>query len=96
MSLTRKPAKPMSDTKKKPAQLELFAGHVSSGDVHALGLLGWRDPLWTRRFEIQLLDRSKLILTLATIRQLHAIAKMPALPLGPGGACAAENARTPS
>ncbi len=61
--------------KKPPAQLELFAGRVSAGEVHSLGLLGWRDPLWTTRFLIELLDGTKLPMTLATIRQLHAIAR---------------------
>ncbi len=78
----------MSQTRKKAAQLELFAGRVSSGeaaavssalktDAHSLGLLGWRDPLWTTRFEITLLDGTQLPMTLATIRQLHAIARQP-------------------
>jgi hypothetical protein len=60
--------------KKPPRQMELFAAH-DNRDVHALGLLGWRDPLWTKRFEIPLLDGHNLVLTLATIRQLHSIAK---------------------
>lgn len=68
---------------KKPAtQLELFAGH--GDDPHALGLLGWRDPLWTRRFEIPLMGGSTLPMTLASLRQaahqkngrqLHSIAR---------------------
>lgn len=66
----------MSLTKKRPRQLELFAG---AGEIHELGLLGWEDALWTRRFEIELLDGSKLSMDLATIRRLHAISKSPAL-----------------
>lgn len=58
--------------KKPAAQLELFAGHV---DPHTLGLLGWRDPLWTTRFTIELLNGQKLFLNLITIRRLHTIAK---------------------
>jgi hypothetical protein len=60
--------------KKKPLQLELFAG---AGEVHELGLLGWDDALWTKRFEIELLDGTKLALDLITIRRLHAIARAP-------------------
>jgi hypothetical protein len=62
---------------KTPKQLELFAATGDAGVVHALGLLGWRDPLWTTRFEIPLLDGTRLPMTLATIRQLHAIARAP-------------------
>lgn len=60
--------------KKPQAQLELFAGH-DERDVHALGLLGWRDPLWTRRFTIELLNGQHLFTNLITIRRLHAVAK---------------------
>src|SRR5271154_398080 len=49
----KRQGKPM--TKRKPAQMELFAGAGDARDVHALGLLGWSDPLWTKRFEIPLL-----------------------------------------
>lgn len=52
--------------KKPPAQLELFAGH---GDPHTLGLLGWRDPIWTTRFSIELLNGHKLFLNLISIRR---------------------------
>jgi hypothetical protein len=44
-------------------QLELFAAHDSQ-EVHSLGLLGWRDPLWTTKFEIRLLDGTQLPMTL--------------------------------
>jgi hypothetical protein len=62
---------------KTAKQLELFAGAVDAQAVHALGLLGWKDPLWTTRFEIVMLDGTRLPMTLATIRQLHAIARSP-------------------
>ena len=76
----------MSKGQKPPRQLELFAGRVSSGeaaaassalktDVHSLGLLGWKDPLWTTRFEITLLDGTQVPMTLLAIRQLHVIAR---------------------
>ncbi len=59
--------------KKPPAQLELFAGRVSAGevDVRSLGLLGWRDPLWTTLFLIELLDGTKLLMNLITVRRLQ-------------------------
>ena len=63
-------------TMKKPKQMELFAV-ADAGQIHALGLLGWRDPLWTTRFEIEMLDGTRLSMTLATIRQLHTIARAP-------------------
>src|SRR5208337_4310638 len=45
--------KPMIQTKKKPAQIELFAGAGNPGEglrgqIHQLGLLGWEDALWTK------------------------------------------------
>jgi len=52
--------------KKDNAQLPLFP---AAGNVRALGLLGWRDPLWTRKIEIQLLSGDKLTIDLATIRR---------------------------
>ena len=58
----------MSQTKKKPAQLELFAG---AGEIHELGLLGWEDALWTKTFEVPLLSGDRLTLDLATIRRLQ-------------------------
>jgi hypothetical protein len=67
----------MKRQKPKPTQLELFAGHVSSGAVavHSLGLLGWRDPVWTTRFEIELLSGETFWLNLETIRRLHCAAR---------------------
>jgi hypothetical protein len=56
----------MSQTKKKPAQLELFAG---AGEVHALGLLGWEDALWTKPIEIKLLSGEKFTVTLEVLRR---------------------------
>lgn len=66
--------------KKRPQQLELFAG---AGEIHELGLLGWDDALWTKRFEIPLLGGSSLTLDAITIRRLHAIAKGPSSELPP-------------
>ncbi len=60
----------MGNTKKKPAQLELFA-EAANSQIHQLGLLGWRDPLWTTRFTITLLDGTKLPMTLITVRRLQ-------------------------
>ncbi len=64
----------MSQTKKKPAQLELFAGAGNPGEglhgqVHALGLLGWEDALWTKHFEVRLLSGDRLTFDLATLRR---------------------------
>lgn len=56
----------MSDTRKRPAQLELFAG---AGEVHALGLLGWEDALWTKPMEITLLSGQRLTMTLEVLRR---------------------------
>lgn len=58
----------MSQTRKKPAQMELFAGQ---GEIHELGLLGWEDALWTKRFEVPLLSGDHLTLDLVTVRRLH-------------------------
>ncbi len=55
-----------SQTKKKPAQLELFAG---AGEIHQLGLLGWEDALWTKPFEVRLLSGDRLTFDLATLRR---------------------------
>jgi hypothetical protein len=63
----------MSQTKKKPAQLELFADH---GEIHELGLLGWEDALWTKPIEIRLLSGETLLLNLETIRRLQRL-KLP-------------------
>lgn len=62
--------------KNRSAQLELFAG-AGSSQIHELGLLGWEDALWTKRFTIELLDGTKLPMDLATIRRLHRIAQSP-------------------
>lgn len=64
--------------KKQPRQLELFAATYrgSEQEIHALGLLGWRDPLWSRKIEIEMQDGEKLIITLATIRQLQRCAAL--------------------
>jgi len=65
--------------KKPPKQLELFAEtwHGSEQQIRALGLLGWRDPLWTRKIEITLLDGQKLLTSLATIRRLQKLKSLP-------------------
>lgn len=57
--------------RKQPTQLELFAARDSA----TLGILGWRDPVWTQRFTVTLLDGTELTLTLATVRQLHRIVR---------------------
>ena len=57
---------------KRDDQLPLFP---AAGNVHALGLLGWKDPLWTRKFSIELISGAKLTLDLATIRRLHVAVK---------------------
>lgn len=56
--------------KKKPAQLELFAGR---SEVHTLGLLGWEDALWTKPITIPLLGGEKLQTNLVTIRRLQSL-----------------------
>ena len=62
--------------KRPPAQLELFgaavdaAGGLTAEDIHALGLLGYKDPLWTRRLDIPLLGGKELSLRLVDIRAL--------------------------
>jgi hypothetical protein len=61
--------------KKKPTQLELFAGVAIKGQARALGLLGWDDLLWTQPIEIKLLSGDTLWLNLETIRRLHCVAK---------------------
>jgi len=61
--------------KKKPAQLELFAGAAIKGQARALGLLGWDDLLWTQPIEIKLLSGDTLRLNLETIRRLHCVAR---------------------
>ena len=64
----------MTATRKKPVQLELFAA-ASSEEIHRLGLLGWRDPLWTTRIFIPLCGGSSLHLRLIDIRVLHEVAR---------------------
>jgi hypothetical protein len=64
----------MSSTRKKPEQLKLFAGR---GEIHELGLLGWEDSLWTKRFEVTLLGGQTLTLDLATVRRLQRL-ELPA------------------
>jgi hypothetical protein len=54
--------------KKRPRQMELFPGR---GEVHALGLLGWEDALWTKPLEIELLCGDRLVINLITIRRLR-------------------------
>jgi len=54
--------------KKMPAQLELFK---QSGQVHALGLLGWNDALWTKPIAVPLLGGDVLTVNLETIRRLQ-------------------------
>lgn len=63
--------------KKPPKQLELFAKTWTGSEyeIHALGLLGWRDPLWIRKIEITMLDGQKLLMSLLSIRKLHRIAE---------------------
>lgn len=58
--------------KKPKPQMELFAVH-GERDIHALGLLGWRDPLWTTKFKIELQGGQHLTLDLATIRRLRCV-----------------------
>lgn len=72
--------------KKKAAQLELFAA-AGEAEIHALGILGWKDPLWTTRFSIPLLDGHQLYLNLITIRRLQDCA----LPARASGANAKPN-----
>lgn len=74
--------------KKRSAQLELFAG-AGSSQIHELGLLGWEDALWTKRFEVTLLDGRKLTLDLVTVRRLQSC-ELPA------PASTAENTQNPS
>jgi hypothetical protein len=65
-----------------PKQLELFAGAgdgksphggIDPCQIHALGLLGWKDPLWTTRITIQLLDGHNLCLRLLDIRRARMV-----------------------
>jgi len=86
--------------KKPPAQLELFAGAgdarrgkravMDSDQVHALGLLGWRDPVWTQQIEIPLCGGSRLRLRLIDIRALHEMVRRRD-PDSPGTAVPASN-----
>lgn len=62
---------------KRAKQLELFAGAVDEREVHALGLLGWRDPLWTTKINIPLMDGRSLVLRLIDIRALKAMLRRP-------------------
>ena len=57
--------------KKRPNQLELFPGR---GEVHALGLLGWEDALWTTPIEIRFLSGDRLVTNLRAIRSLRSAA----------------------
>lgn len=63
-----------SGTKKAPAQLELFEGvakcSTDTSWIHSLGLLGYKDPLWTRRFEVRLLNGQTVTFTLRNLRAL--------------------------
>ena len=59
--------------KKPKRQLELFAAHDEK-EIHALGLLGWRDPLWTTKFAVELRSGEHLTLDLATVRRLRQVA----------------------
>lgn len=64
----------MSQTPKKPAQLELFEGVAKCSPdtnwIHTLALLGYKDPLWTRKFEIPLLNGQTISFTLRNLRAL--------------------------
>lgn len=62
-------------TKKKAAQLELFA---TRGQIHALGVMGYNDPLWSKAIKIPLLSGKTLTVNLITIR---ALARWRLLPL---------------
>jgi hypothetical protein len=55
----------MKKQRKPPAQMELFQGRR---EIHALGLLGWEDALWTKPIEIRLLSGETLRVTLQTLR----------------------------
>jgi hypothetical protein len=66
----------MKRQKPKPKQLALFADHAD-GQIHALGLLGYGDALWTKPIEIELISGQKLIVNLETIRRLQRL-EMPA------------------
>ena len=68
--------------KHEKLQLELF-GARSAADVQSLGLLGWRDPLWTTRFTIILQDGTRLPMNLITIRTLHHLDLKLSRPLPP-------------
>jgi len=63
----------MATRLKHAAQRPLFPAAVATD--RELGLLGWNDPLWTRKFDIELLSGAKLTLDLVTIRRLHALVK---------------------
>lgn len=61
----------MSRTREK--QLELFEVRgegLTAQEIHALGLLGWKDPLWTKQLEIPLIGGRKLSLRLVDVRAL--------------------------
>ena len=65
---------------KRPKQLGLFDGVYSElgpSEIHALGLLGWRDPIWTQRIKIPLCGGQSLFLRLIDIRALHEVARKP-------------------
>jgi hypothetical protein len=75
---------------KTAKQLELFVGAADDAQVHALGLLGWKDPVWTTRISIPLCGGSNLLLRLIDIRALHEMVRR-ADPESPAPAAGAES-----